>query len=142
MAFEDEPLSCSSDDDDDNDDGTVACSPTPELALDDMLGARAGADLRRQVPVVGVDLTFDAGRGGLKVGALRLGKELDVSGMLVCCPKSVVSLLMGNLTIRKFHFKMPSLDGQKFLIFVEKHPVQAGKSMTAYSERTPYTFIH
>lgn len=111
MAFEDEPLSCSSDDDDDdNDDSTVACSPTSELALDDMSGARAGADLRRQVPVVGVDLTFDAGRGGLKVEALRLGKELDVSGMLVCCPKAYGFVADGQFNYKEVSLKMPSLD--------------------------------
>ena len=82
MAFEDKPLSWDSPDADDE---IVACSSTSEEALEDSTGARAGADLRREVLVVKVDLAFDAGRGGLKVGGLRLGNVLDVSGMLKRC---------------------------------------------------------
>ena len=40
---------------------------------------RAGADLRREVSVVA--LALDAGRGGLKAGALRFGGGFEAAGI-------------------------------------------------------------
>ena len=42
---------------------------------------RAGADLRREVSVVAVALTLDAGRGGLNAGALRFCGGFEAAGM-------------------------------------------------------------
>lgn len=56
-----------------------ATSSSEELI--DTAAVCAGADLRREVSVVALALALDAGRGGLKAGALRFCGGFEAAGM-------------------------------------------------------------